>query len=67
MKENELGRTCGTRDGERKFINGTVRKPEEKKSLGNPRRRSEYNIKINPEVIEWDSMDWTHVARNKDE
>jgi len=44
MKENESGRTCGTRDGERKFTKGMVRKPEDK-SLGNPRRRSEYNIK----------------------
>jgi len=57
MKENGLGRTCSTRDGERKFINGMVRKPEEKKSLGNPRRRSGYNIKMNFEVIEWDGLD----------
>ena len=66
MKEDELGRTCVTHDGERKFINGMVRKPEEKRPLGNPRRRSEYNIKMILELVGWDSMDWTHVAQNKD-
>jgi hypothetical protein len=66
MKEDELGRICGTHDGERKFRNGMVRKPEEKRPLGNPRRRSEYNIKMILELVGWDSMDWTRVAQNKD-
>jgi hypothetical protein len=52
-----LGRSCSTHDGEKKFINGMVRKPEEKIPFGNPRRRSEYNIKVYLEVIVWDSMD----------
>ena len=66
MKEDELGRTCSTHDRERKFIKGMVRKSEKKRSVGNPRRRSEYNIKMKLEVIVWDSMDCTHVAQNKD-
>ena len=56
----------GTHDGERNFINGILRKPDEKRPLGNPRRRSEYNIKMNLEVVGWDSMNWTRVAQNKD-
>jgi hypothetical protein len=68
MREDELGRTCGTHGGERKFINGVVRKPEEKRPLGNPRRRLEYCIKMDLEVIgkDWTGLDWTHVAQNKD-
>jgi len=67
MKENELGRTCGTNGGEREFINGMMIKPEEKRSIANAKRRSEYNIKMNLEVIGWANMVWTHVAQNKDE
>jgi hypothetical protein len=51
MREDGLGRTCGTHDGERKIINGMVGKPEEKRPPGNLRYRSEYNIKMNLEVI----------------
>jgi len=32
MKEDELGRTCGTHDADLKFIKSMVRKPEEIKT-----------------------------------
>ena len=40
MKEDELGRTCGTHDADLKFIKSMVRKLEEKRPLGNVRRKS---------------------------
>jgi hypothetical protein len=44
-----------------------VREPERKRPLGRPRRRWEYNIKIDVREIEWNGMDWFDVAQNRDQ
>jgi hypothetical protein len=40
-----------------------VGKPEGKRSIGRPRRRWENNIEIK---IVWESVDWIHLAQDKD-
>jgi len=42
-----------------------VGRPEGKKTLRRPRRRWEYNIKINLNEIECGSMDWICVTQNR--
>jgi hypothetical protein len=44
-----------------------VGKPERKRPLGRPRRRSVDNIKMDLKEIEWDGMDWTDVAQDRDQ
>jgi hypothetical protein len=41
-------------------------KPKGKRSLGRPRRRWVNNIKIDVEEMEWGSVDWVGVARDRD-
>jgi hypothetical protein len=38
-----------------------VGKPEGKRPLGRPRRRWEYNVKMNLREIGWDAMDRNHL------
>jgi hypothetical protein len=40
--------------------------PEEKRLLGRPRRRCEYNIKMDLREIELDGVDWIHLAHDRD-
>jgi hypothetical protein len=44
-----------------------VGKPEEKRSLGRPRRRWEDNIKIELRGIGWGGMDWIDLAQDRDQ
>jgi hypothetical protein len=44
-----------------------VEKPEGKRSLGRYRRRWEDNIKFDLREIEWDSMDLTELAQDRDQ
>jgi hypothetical protein len=37
-------------------------KPEEKRSLGRPRRKCEDNIKMDLREIGWGGMDWIDLA-----
>ena len=39
-----------------------VGKPERKRSLGRPRSRWEYNIKMDLQEVGWESMDWIDLA-----
>jgi hypothetical protein len=39
-----------------------VGKPEAKRLLGRPRHRCDNNIGINSKEIEWEGVDWIHVA-----
>ena len=41
-----------------------VGRPEEKRSLGKPRRRWEDNIKMDHQEFGWGSMEWIAVARD---
>jgi hypothetical protein len=44
-----------------------VGKPEGKRPLGTPRRRSVDNIKIDLREIGWDGMEWINLAENRDQ
>jgi hypothetical protein len=43
-----------------------VRKPEGKRPLGSPRRKSVNNIKMDFRVIGWGVMDWIDLAQDRD-
>jgi len=42
------------------------RRPEGKRPLGRPRGGREDNIKINIQEVEWEDMDWTDLAQDRD-
>jgi hypothetical protein len=44
-----------------------VGKPEGSRPLGRPRRRWEVNNKMDLREIEWDSMDWIDLAKDRDQ
>jgi hypothetical protein len=44
-----------------------VGKPEEKRSLGRPRRRWEDNIKTDLREIGWGGMDWIHLSQDRNQ
>jgi hypothetical protein len=44
-----------------------VGNPEEKRSLGRPRRRWVENIKMDLRVIGWDGMNWIDLAQDRDQ
>jgi hypothetical protein len=48
-----VGGACSTYEGEERFIQGFDGKPEVKRPLGRPRRRSEMNIKIDHKEVGW--------------
>jgi hypothetical protein len=43
-----------------------VGKPEGKRPLGRPRRRWEYNIRMDVREIGWGGMDWIDLAQDRD-
>jgi len=43
-----------------------VGKPEGKRSLGRPRRKWEYNIKMDLQDVGCGSMDWIDLAQDRD-
>jgi hypothetical protein len=44
-----------------------VGKPEGKRTLGRPRRKWVYNIKMDLREIGWDGMDWIDLAQDRDQ
>ena len=61
-----MGGACSTY-GERKGLYRVlVGKPEGKRPLGRPRRRWDYNIKMDLQEVECGGMDWIDVAQDKD-
>ena len=44
-----------------------VKKPEEKKSVGRTMHMWKDNIKVDLKGIRWDSMDWIHLAQDRDQ
>jgi hypothetical protein len=44
-----------------------VGKPERKRPLGGPRRKREYNIRMDLREIGWAGVDWTDLTRNRDQ
>jgi hypothetical protein len=55
VKENEMGGACGTYGREERCIECFVRRLEGTNWLVKPRNRLEYNIKMDPRIIEWGS------------
>jgi hypothetical protein len=43
-----------------------VRKPEEKRPQGRPKRSWVDNIKMDLEEIRWDGVDWIDMAQDRD-
>jgi hypothetical protein len=61
-----MGRACSTNGGEEECISILVGKPEGKKPLGRPQRKSAYNIKMDFREIGWGGMDRIDVAQDRD-
>jgi len=43
------------------------RKAEGKRPRGRPRRRLEDNIRTDIRVMEWECIDWMHLAQDRDQ
>jgi hypothetical protein len=43
-----------------------VEKPEGKRPLGRPRRRWEYNIRMNLQELGFGGMDWVELVQDRD-
>jgi hypothetical protein len=48
------------------YIQGFLGKPKGKRPLGRPKRRREYNIKMDLQEVGWKGMDWIGVAQDRD-
>jgi hypothetical protein len=67
VKEDEMRRHV-TRVGEiRNAYKIFVGKPEGKRPLGKPRRRWKNNNRMNLRERRWESVDWIHLAENRDQ
>jgi hypothetical protein len=64
MKENEVGRTCGTHEGGERCYRVLVEKHEGKRPLGRPRRRWEDNVKMDLREIGIDGTNWIRLAQD---
>jgi hypothetical protein len=47
--------------------NVSVLKPEGKRPLRRHRRTSEYNIKMSLIEIDWERVDWMHLAQDREQ
>ena len=61
-----MGRACSAYGERRGVYRVSVGKPEEKRPLGRPRCRWEYNIKKNLQEVGWLGMDWIELAQERD-
>jgi hypothetical protein len=51
----------------RNAYNISVGKPEGRRPLGRPRRRWEYNTRMDFKEIWWKAVDWIHLAQDRDQ
>jgi hypothetical protein len=51
---------------ERNVYKVLMGKPEGKRPLGRPRRRWENGIRMDHMEIDWGSVDWIHLAQDRD-
>jgi hypothetical protein len=62
-----VGRACSTNGEKRNTYRILVGKPEGKRPLVTPRSRWVNHIKMNLREIQWDDMDWIHLAQHRDQ
>jgi hypothetical protein len=62
-----MGRACSGYGDKRNAYTVLVGKPEGKRSPGRPRHTWEYNIMTGLREIGWGSMDWIHLAQDRDQ
>jgi hypothetical protein len=61
-----MGRACSTNGAKRNAYRILAGEPEGKRPLRRSRRRCMENIKMDLREIGWGSMDWIHLAQDKD-
>ena len=66
IKNNEMGRACGTNGGGEKVYRVLVGKLKGKRPLGRPRCRWEDNIKMDLQEVGCGSMDCVELAQDRD-
>jgi hypothetical protein len=66
IKEEDMDSACGTIWEGTKCIQGFWRKPAGKRPLERPRCRWKNNIKLDIKLMEWEVMDWFHLAQDVD-
>jgi hypothetical protein len=62
-----MGGSCSTRGGDEKLIQNSAGKSEGKKALGRPRHRWEGNIRMDVRGVEYEGVDWIHLAENRNQ
>jgi hypothetical protein len=66
MKENEVGRACGTQGIGEKRVQGFVGKAEGKRPLEKPKRRGEDWIRMDFREIGWGGVELIYLAQDRD-
>jgi hypothetical protein len=60
-----MGATCSTYGEKRNVYRLLVGKPDGKRPLGRPRRRSVDNIRIDLGEVGWRDVDWIDLAQDR--
>jgi len=61
-----MSEECSTHGARRSLYSVLVGKPEEKRSLGNPRHRRKDNIKMDLEEVGCGVTDWIELVQDRD-
>ena len=61
-----MGGACGAYGGGQRGAQGSGGRPEGKRPLGRPRRRSEDNIKMDLQEVGGGCEDWMELAQDRD-
>ena len=61
-----MGGACGAYGGGERCHRVQIGKPEGKRPLGRPRRRWEYNIKMDLQEVGGSCGDWMELAQDRD-
>jgi hypothetical protein len=65
MKEDEVGRICGTHGKWRSVYRVLIERPEGKRPLGRPRHRWEDNIKMDVREMVVNEANWIRLAEDR--